>query len=354
MDRVAVSALRPPRFDLTCHGCANLRKREKLLVSPRAPEGSAVNMQKIDFEVAKSIAPLDRTTMRPGPCWGKGRQRGSGGFLKEEDEIRLARAWRDDGDTAARNALIEAYIPFARGFALKMTRESSDRDDFINEAVIGLMAAADRFDPDKGYRFSTYAQWWVLSSLRDYRMRNHSLVRINSSGEQRKLFFSLRKVIADVERQFQQSGRSYTVADIHAAAADRLSIPLRAIEDFGGRLSGADPSLNARNDAADGEGGEWIDRIADDRPGAEALIVQQDTETRIGRVIAEALEILSPREREIIALRKLDPDDVRTLDELGHRFGVTRERVRQLEVSAMRKMRRFIRRSGFRVNEAIR
>lgn len=258
-------------------------------------------------------------------------------MLDAETELRLAYAWRDERDEAALHRLITAYMRLAIAMAAKFKRYGAPMNDLVQEAGLGLMKAADKFDPDRGVRFSTYAMWWIKASIQDYVMRNWSMVRTGTTANQKSLFFNLRRVQARLERGALARGERLDPHQLREQVARQVGVPLRDVELMEGRLSGADFSLNATQ-SSDEDGREWIDVLEDERDQAAHLVEKrQDTET-LRAWLAQAMAALTPRERFIVQERKLR-DAPRTLESLGQDLGLSKERVRQLEASALGKMR---------------
>lgn len=258
-------------------------------------------------------------------------------LLDAETEAALARAWRNDGDERALHRLVTAYLRLAIAMAAKYRRYGAPMNDLIQEAGVGLMKAASKFDPDRGVRFSTYAVWWIKASIQDYVMRNWSLVRTGSTSAQKSLFFNMRRVRAKVESEMELEGRDATSAEIQREIAAELGVPLRDVTMMETRLSGADFSLNAQQAGEDGR--EWVETLEDDGPRAEEQVARDSDLARARSWLSEALEALTPRERMIIAARKL-ADEPETLESLGIKLRLSKERVRQLETQALRKMRK--------------
>jgi RNA polymerase sigma-32 factor len=259
-------------------------------------------------------------------------------LLDAETEVRLARAWRDFRDERALHRLITAYMRLAISMASKFRRYGAPMNDLIQEASLGLMKAADKFDPDRGVRFSTYAVWWIKASIQDYVMRNWSMVRTGSTSSQKALFFNLRRVQAKLEREAGQRGEVLDQHQLRQMVAADIGVPLADVEMMEGRLSGSDYSLNATQ-SSDEDGREWIDALEDDGIQAdEAVEIAHDGE-RLRGWLVKAMQGLNARERYIVAERKLK-DDGRTLESLGEELGLSKERVRQLEAAAFAKMRR--------------
>ncbi|MEJ6403942.1 RNA polymerase factor sigma-32 [Yoonia sp. 2307UL14-13] len=259
-------------------------------------------------------------------------------LLDAETELALAYAWRDDRDEKALHRLITAYMRLAISMASKFKRYGAPMNDLIQEASVGLMKAADKFDPDRGVRFSTYAVWWIKASIQDYVMRNWSMVRTGSTSSQKSLFFNMRRVQARLEREAAAEGREIDRQKMRELIAVEVGVPLHDVEMMEGRLSGSDFSLNATQSAED-EGREWIDALEDDAPqAAETVENSHDNET-LRQWLVTALSALNDREQFIVRERKLR-DDPRTLESLGNELGLSKERVRQLEAAAFGKMRK--------------
>lgn len=265
-------------------------------------------------------------------------------LLDAETERQLAIAWRDDRDETALHRLITAYMRLAISMAAKFRRYGAPMNDLVQEASLGLMKAADKFDPDRGVRFSTYAVWWIRASIQDHVMRNWSLVRTGSTSAQKSLFFNLRRVQAEMEREAAKSGETLDRHQMRERIAAQVGVPLADVEMMEGRLSGSDASLNATQSAED-EGREWIEALEDSREQAEDQVARSHDAATLRVWLAEAMGTLTARERFIVEARKLRQEP-RTLESLGNELGLSKERVRQLEVAAFGKMRRSLERSS--------
>lgn len=261
-------------------------------------------------------------------------------LLDAETELALAYAWRDRRDEAALHRLVTAYMRLAISMASKYRRYGASMNDLIQEAGLGLMKAADKFDPDRGVRFSTYAVWWIKASIQDHVMRNWSMVRTGSTSSQKSLFFNMRRVQAQLEREARARGEALDQHQLHQMVATEIGVPLRDVQMMDGRLSGSDFSLNATQSVED-EGREWIETIEDESDQAAQVVeAEQDRET-LRRWLVEALSILNDRETLIVKERQLR-DAPRTLESLGQELGLSKERVRQLEAAAFKKMRKHL------------
>ncbi|MEM6483269.1 MAG: RNA polymerase factor sigma-32, partial [Pseudomonadota bacterium] len=219
------------------------------------------------------------------------------------------------------------------------------------EAGLGLMKAADKFDPDRGVRFSTYAVWWIKASIQDYVMRNWSMVRTGSTSSQKSLFFNMRRVQARLERDAMSRGETLDGHQLREMIATEVGVPLRDVELMEGRLSGTDFSLNATQ-AADDEGREWIDTIEDDGPRGDEIVEEDHDRDALRVWLSQALSKLNDRERFIVAERKLR-GDARTLESLGEELSLSKERVRQIEAAAFQKMRKHLEKHGTEVQSLL-
>lgn len=248
--------------------------------------------------------------------------------LDAETETALAIAWRDERDEAALHRLITAYKRLAVSFAGKFRRYDVPYDDLIQQGNLGLMRAAEKFDPENGARFSTYAAWWIRASMQDYVMRNWSLVRTGTNATQKKLFFHLRRVM---QRQEGLDGGDELLS---TRVARVLQVPEDQVEVMMGRMAGADLSLDAPQSSGDDGGRSWVDSLEDDAPETEALVLGRMENDRRRRALYQAVATLPDRERRIVAARHLS-DDPATLSDLGAVMGISKERVRQLEERAL-------------------
>jgi RNA polymerase sigma-32 factor len=258
-------------------------------------------------------------------------------MLDAETELELARAWRNAGDEKALHRLVNAYMRLAISMAARYRRYGAPMPDLIQEAGVGLMKAAEKFDPDRGVRFSTYAVWWIKASIQDYVMRNWSMVRTGSTSSQKALFFNLRRVRARLERQAGANGEVLDGQRLREMIAAEVGVPLRDVEMMDARLAGADFSLNAQQ--AGEEGREWLETLEDEAPQAAEIVTRDADLARVRGWLADALASLNPRERMIIVERKLR-DEPRTLESLGQELGLSKERIRQLEAQALTKLRK--------------
>ena len=253
-------------------------------------------------------------------------------LLEKEHELDLARKWRDDRDERALHEMVQSYTRLVVSVASKFRNYGLPMGDLIQEGNIGLMQAAERFDPERDLRFSTYATWWIRSNIQDYVLRNWSIVRTGTTAAQKSLFFNLRRLRSKIEQETE--GESLTDAGREKIAKE-LKVKVKDVETMEGRLI-SDQSLNARI-GEDGED-EWLTMLSDDGPTPEEITTNvMDAQTR-SNWLNNALNTLSDREQTIIRERHLGHDVV-TLEALGKELGVSKERVRQLEQRAMEKLK---------------
>ena len=261
-------------------------------------------------------------------------------LLDAETELQLAYLWRDHRDEQALHRLITAYMRLAISMASKFKRYGVPMNDLIQEAGLGLMKAAEKFDPDRGVRFSTYAVWWIKASVQDYVMRNWSLVRTGSTSSQKALFFNMRRIQAQLEREAMQMGISLDSDQLHRKIATEIGVPLGDVKMMDGRLSGSDYSLNATQ-STDEEGREWIETLEDESEAADSLFEQAHDNAHLRKCLLDALSTLNERERLIVRERAIR-EDTRTLESLGKELSLSKERIRQIEAAAFQKLRKHL------------
>lgn len=266
-------------------------------------------------------------------------------LLKPEEEIALARAWREYGDEKAFHELVLAYERLASAISRKYLRWGIPESELLSEAKIGLLKAAKRFDPERGTHFSTYAVWWIRASLQDYILRNWSMVRIGTTVVQKKLFFNFRRVRNQVELELRTEGRDITTDVVNKKIAAELGVSLSTVIEMSGRLVGRDFSLDAPvGDSGDEDGLSWLDTLEDNEPPVAETVQRNVDLDRLSGWLQDAMATLNPRERKVIVERKLC-DEPRTFESLSQEFGLSRERVRQIELQALKKLRGYLERS---------
>jgi RNA polymerase sigma-32 factor len=254
-------------------------------------------------------------------------------MLERDQEYELAKRWREHGDRDAANQLVTSHLRLAAKVAMGYRGYGLPVSEIISEGNIGLMQALNRFEPEKGFRFSTYAIWWIRASIQDYILRSWSLVKIGTTANQKKLFFKLRSAKSKIA--------AFESGDLHpdqvALIAKRFDVTNQDVIDMNRRLGG-DKSTNAPL-REDGETGEWQDHLVDQSPSPEAIVVEQDEKEHQHSALIAAIDVLDDRERRIFEARHL-VDEPLTLEDLAAQFNVSRERIRQIEARAFEKVRK--------------
>lgn len=257
-------------------------------------------------------------------------------MLEPQEEFMLAKSWREHGDRDAAHRLVTSHLRLVAKIAMGYRGYGLPISEVISEGNVGLMQAVKRFEPDKGFRLATYAMWWIRASIQEYILRSWSLVKMGTTAAQKKLFFNLRKAKSQISALEDGDLRPDQVQQI----ATKLGVTEQEVVDMNRRLSG-DASLNAPlRDDSDG-GGEWQDWLVDDHDDQESTLAEHEELENRRTALAGALSVLNDRERRIFEARRLADDPV-TLEELAAEFGVSRERVRQIEVRAFEKVQKAV------------
>ncbi|VXC79714.1 RNA polymerase sigma factor RpoH [Oceanicaulis sp. 350] len=256
-------------------------------------------------------------------------------LLERQQELDLATAWKEKGDEEALHALTTAYMRLVISIAAKFRNYGLPFPDLVSEGNIGLMQAAARFEPEREVRFSTYATWWIRASIQDYVLRNWSIVRTGTTAAQKSLFFNLRRLRALIK----DTSSGALTPENRAYVAQALRVGEDDVEKMASRLAAVDRSLNAPF-TEDGEG-EWQDLLQDDNPDPETQVMEGRDQNQRSQWLGQALGRLSEREQLIIRERRLGEDSV-TLEKLGERLGISKERVRQVEHQALKKLKQYL------------
>jgi RNA polymerase sigma-32 factor len=256
-------------------------------------------------------------------------------MLEPQEEFMLAKRWREHGDRDAAHRLVTSHLRLVAKIAMGYRGYGLPISEVISEGNVGLMQAVKRFEPEKGFRLATYAMWWIKASIQEYILRSWSLVKMGTTANQKKLFFNLRKAKSKISALGEGDLKPDQVAQI----AKRLGVTEKDVVDMNRRLGG-DSSLNAPI-RDDGDSGEWQDWLADDSAGQEQVLAEHEEMDNRRSALDHALTVLNDRERRIFEARRLADDPV-TLEELASEFGVSRERVRQIEVRAFEKVQKAV------------
>jgi RNA polymerase sigma-32 factor len=257
-------------------------------------------------------------------------------MLEQSEEFMLAKRWQEHQDTEAAHKMVTSHLRLVAKIAMGYRGYGLPMSEVISEGNVGLMQAVKRFDPDKGFRLATYAMWWIRAAIQEYILHSWSLVKIGTTAAQKKLFFNLRRVKGQLKALEEGDLKPETVKEI----ATRLDVPESDVVDMNRRLAAPDHSLNAPV-RMDGEG-EWQEWLVDEGDSQETLLAESQEFGRRQKLLDRALKLLNPRERRILSERRLK-DEPTTLEDLSKEFGISRERVRQIEVRAFDKVQRAIR-----------
>lgn len=262
-------------------------------------------------------------------------------LLDANEEYMLAKAWQEHGDLDAAHKLVTSHLRLVAKIAMGYKGYGLPVSDLIAEGNVGMMQAVKRFDPERGFRLATYAMWWIRAAIQEYILHSWSLVKIGTTAAQKKLFFNLRRLKRDMKAIDDGDLSPEQVAHI----ADSLAVSKDEVISMNRRLAGGDQSLNApiRSDGEDG--GEWQDFLADETESQEHRIAVAQETARRQKLLAQAMMGLNEREREIIAQRRLQ-DPAATLEDLSQQYGVSRERVRQIENRAFEKLQENIKKEA--------
>jgi RNA polymerase sigma-32 factor len=267
-------------------------------------------------------------------------------MLEPQEEFMLAKRWREHGDRDAAHKLVTSHLRLVAKIAMKYRGYGLPITDVISEGNVGLMQAVKRFEPDKGFRLTTYAMWWIKAAIQEYILRSWSLVKMGTTANQKKLFFNLRRAKSRISALDEGDMRPDQVELI----AKRLGVTEQDVIDMNRRLGG-DASLNAPI-REDGDSGEWMDWLVDDSASQESRLAESEQSDNRHKALGEALTVLNDRERRIFEARRLADDPI-TLEELADEFGVSRERIRQIEVSAFEKVQKAVKKNIARIENPL-
>ena len=252
-------------------------------------------------------------------------------LLEAKEEYMLAKAWKNQGDVKAAHKLVTSHLRLVAKIASGYRGYGLPLSDLISEGNIGMMHAVKRFEPEKGFRLATYAMWWIKASIQEYILRSWSLVKIGTTAAQKKLFFNLKKIKSKISAIEDGDLTPDQVDKI----ATELSVPHKEVISMNRRISGSDYSLNSP--VTDDSSGEWQDWLEDDSQNQEASFADTEEFLIKKNILSDSLEYLNERERDIISERQLSENPL-TLEELSNRYGVSRERIRQIEAKAFEKL----------------
>ena len=256
-------------------------------------------------------------------------------MLTAEEEFMLAKSWQEHGDVEAAHKMVTSHLRLVAKIAMGYRGYGLPVAELISEGNVGLMQAVKKFDPDRGFRLATYAMWWIRASIQEYILHSWSLVKMGTTAAQKKLFFNLRRLKGQLQAIEEGDMSPENVTKI----ATELNVSENEVVDMNRRLAAPDHSLNAPV-RADSEG-EWVDWLVDERDTQESLLAEQDELEKRRDLLGKAMHFLKDRERHILQQRRLQENPT-TLEELSQEYGISRERVRQIEVRAFEKLQKAI------------
>ena len=257
-------------------------------------------------------------------------------MLEPNQEYMLAKSWREHDDIDAAHQLVTSHLRLVAKIAMGYRGYGLPLSELISEGNVGMMQAVKRFDPERGFRLATYAMWWIRASIQEYILHSWSLVKMGTTAAQKKLFFNLRKLKGQMKAIEEGDLSPEQVSHI----AEALAVPEDDVVQMNRRLAAPDHSLNAPL-RIDGDG-EWQDWLVDDSESQETLLAESEELGKRRALLASAMKTLNERERHILEERRLR-DDPTTLEDLSQKYGISRERVRQIEVRAFEKLQKAIR-----------
>lgn len=266
-------------------------------------------------------------------------------MLSFELEQDLAKRWVKDQDDDAAHQMVNSHLRLVAKIAMGYRGYGLPIGELISEGNVGMMQAVRRFDPDKGFRLATYAMWWIRASIQEYVLHSWSLVKMGTTAAQKKLFFNLRRIKGEMQ--------AFEDGDLHpdtvTAIATRLAVSETEVTNMNRRMAGSDSSLNAPM-RADGED-SWIDWLEDSQDNQEVVLSENQELTGRRQLLAGAMKSLNGREQAILSARRLQEDPV-TLENLSQEYGISRERVRQIEVRAFEKIQKSVKNAVIEQNIA--
>ncbi|MCX4349374.1 MAG: RNA polymerase sigma factor RpoH [Alphaproteobacteria bacterium] len=258
-------------------------------------------------------------------------------ILTPENEYDLAVKYKATRDPKIAQQLVNSHLRLVVKVVSKYKGYGLPVSEMISEGNIGLLYAINKFEPEKGFRFSTYALWWIKASVQKYILNSWSLVKIGTTAAQKKLFFNLRKIKNQLNLMDDRDLSQEVLGDIAAS----LDVSVQDVTDMNMRLKAHDGSLNTIIDASSDNGSEWIDFISDNKPNQEERLAYSETMAYRKRLFNQALGCLNPREKDILFKRRLNEKSI-TLDDLSKTYDISKERVRQIELNSIKKIQKAI------------
>lgn len=258
-------------------------------------------------------------------------------ILSQEEEYNLAVKYKQTKDQEFAKSLVNSHLRLVVKVVSKYRGYGLSVAEMISEGNIGLLYAIEKFEPEKGFRFSTYALWWIKASVQKYILNSWSLVKIGTTAAQKKLFFNLRKI----KNKLNLNDDRDLTSDVLNKIAGSLDVSVQEVKDMNTRLKSHDGSLNTIIDASGDNGAEWMDFIADSKPNQEDVLAYSETMKYRKKLFLQALVVLNKREKDILYKRRL-ADKAITLDDLSKFYGISKERVRQIELNSIKKIKKAV------------
>ena len=257
--------------------------------------------------------------------------------LTKEEEFMLAKAYLEQHDLDAAHKLVKSHLKLVAKIAMQYKNYGLPIAELVSEGNLGLMQAVKKYDPELGFRLSTYAMWWIKSSIQEYVLKSWSLVKIGTTSAQKKLFFSLRKI----KNKITNTNERAVNEEDYKQIAKELGVSVKEVSEMNQRLSGLDLSLNKTLDNNDDSSGEMIELIPETKTSQEIILEKSQILNKQKRILAEAMKVLNEREVKILTARKLN-DSPSTLDSLSNEYSISKERVRQIENKAFEKVQNYV------------
>ncbi len=259
-------------------------------------------------------------------------------LLSQEEEYELAVQYKQTHNQKLAYKLITSHLRLVTKVVAKYKGYGLPMSEMIAEGNIGLLYAVNKFEPDRGFRFSTYALWWIKAAVQKYILNSWSLVKLGTTAAQKKLFFNLRKI----KNNLNLTDDRELSCDVLQEIADSLDVNVQEVTDMNTRLKAHDGSLNVMIDGQNSDGGaEWIDFIYDNKPNQEEQLMYRETMSQRRKLFHQAITVLNPREKDILYKRRMTEETI-TLDDLSRTYNISKERVRQIELNSIRKISKAI------------
>ena len=268
-------------------------------------------------------------------------------MLEPQEEYMLAKRYREHDDPAAAEKLVNSHLRLVAKIAMGYRGYGLPIGEVVSEGNVGLMQAVKRFEPERGFRLATYAMWWIKAAIQEYILRSWSLVKMGTTANQKRLFFNLRRLKSKIQALNEGDLKPEQVQEI----ATKLGVSEEEVVSMNRRLGG-DASLNAPIRSAEAESGEWQDWLVDESDSQETLLANQEELDQRRKLLSDAMEVLNERERRIFEARRLSEEPM-TLEDLSAEFGVSRERVRQIEVRAFEKVQKAVQKSARALEQSL-